>query len=270
MWWRDSQWNQVFHRSRRHLPISSQLLHHGSDSGLKRGSLVSMVGPSWMKSDGLQWEMTLTKWSGKSKPWARESIDWVERWKLEFDTVNTDAALITHWQGHKKHLRLMLSAKIRIGQGLVRLTQQTTRSLLVWMDTHLTFKVHQNLCIKSARRTAARLRSLTGVIGVVAGCAKSVQIACIQAVALYWGELRWDAMEDSRQDNRRLLQNQQGWRTMGGLPTHREVRWWKTQGSHQWRWPSTPDNNGSWRGSQVCLMPPSQMSFTITLHLVHR
>jgi len=57
---------------------------------------VSMVGPSWMKSDGLQWEMTLTKWSGKSKPWARESIDWVERWKLEFDTVNTDAALITH------------------------------------------------------------------------------------------------------------------------------------------------------------------------------
>jgi len=44
-------------------------------------------------------------------------IEWASRRGLQFDTAQTEAALFTRRRGHKKHLQLKLTAKIRVGDG---------------------------------------------------------------------------------------------------------------------------------------------------------
>jgi hypothetical protein len=80
-----------------------------------------------------------------------ESIEWVSRRDLQFDTAKTEATHFTPRRGHKKHLRPILTAKIKVGDGFARFNTEATRWLEVWMDAHLTFKEHQNRCMKKAR-----------------------------------------------------------------------------------------------------------------------
>jgi hypothetical protein len=87
------------------------------------------------------------------------------------------------------------------------------------MDAHLTFKEHHNRCMKKARAAEARLRSLTRTYGVVPACVRAVQIAWVQAVALYGSELLWDPKEGSRRDDLQLLLNRQARSTLGALRT---------------------------------------------------
>jgi len=95
-------------------------------------------------------------------------------------------------QGHNKELQPKLTAKIKIGNGFIRFNKQATRWLGVWMDPHRTFKEHHNRCMKKARAVEARLRTLTKTYRVVPESVRTVQVACIQVVALYWSELWWD------------------------------------------------------------------------------
>ena len=50
---------------------------------------------------------------------AAESIEWASRRDLQFNTAKTEAALITHRRGHKKHLQPKLTAKIKVGNGFL-------------------------------------------------------------------------------------------------------------------------------------------------------
>jgi hypothetical protein len=120
---------------------------------------------------------------------ARESIYCAERRELIFDTAKTEAALFTCRRCHKKHLHRKLTTKIRLRNGFVKFNNEATRWLGVWMDAHLTFKEHHNRCMKKARAAETRLRSLTRTYAVVPACVRAVQIACVQAVALYGSEL---------------------------------------------------------------------------------
>ena len=120
---------------------------------------------------------------------AAERIEWASRRDLQFDTANTAAALLTRRGGYKKHLQLQLTAKINVGNGFVRFNKETTRLLGVLMDAHLTFKEHHNSCMKRARAAAARVSVLTKLHGIIPQQVRAVQIACIQAVALYASEL---------------------------------------------------------------------------------
>jgi len=92
---------------------------------------------------------------------ARESIHSVEMGELGLATAQTEAALLTHRGGHKKHRRPKLTAKILVGNSFVRFNNEATRWLGVWMAAHLTFKEHHDRCMKKARAAEARLRSLT-------------------------------------------------------------------------------------------------------------
>jgi len=56
-----------------------------------------------------------------------ESIVWASRRDLQFNTAKTEAALFTHWRDHKKHLRLKLTAKIKVGNGFVQFNQDATQ-----------------------------------------------------------------------------------------------------------------------------------------------
>ena len=118
-----------------------------------------------------------------------ESIEWARRRDLQFDTAKTEAALFTWRRGHWKHLWPKLTAKIKVGNGVVRFNQEETLWLRVWMDAHLTFKEHHNRFLKKARAAEARLCTLTRMHGIVPERVRAVQIACIQAVALYGSEL---------------------------------------------------------------------------------
>jgi hypothetical protein len=150
---------------------------------------------------------------------AANSIEWASRRGLQFDTVKTDAALFTRRRGHKTHLRPKLTAKIKVGNGFILFNKEATLWLGVWMDAHLTFKEHHNRCMKKARAAEARLRTLTKTYGVVPYSVGAVQVACVQAVALYWSELWWDPKVIGRRDDLQLLLNRQARAVLGALPT---------------------------------------------------
>jgi hypothetical protein len=73
--------------------------------------------------------------------------------------------------------------------------------------------------MKKARAAEARLWSLIATHGVVAACVKDVQIACVQAIALYGCELWWHPQGGSRHDFLQLLLSQQARSALGALPT---------------------------------------------------
>jgi len=138
---------------------------------------------------------------------AAQSIELASRRGLQFDTAKTEAALFTRRRGHRRNLQPKLTAKIRVGNGSIRSNAQATRRLGVWMDGHLSFKEHYNRCMKKARAAEARLRTLTKIYGVVPESVRAVQVACVQAVALYGSKLWWDPREVGRQDDLQLLLN---------------------------------------------------------------
>jgi len=150
---------------------------------------------------------------------AAKSIEWASRRGLQFDTAKTEAALFTRRRGHWKHLRLKRTAKISVGNGIIRSNTQAIRWLGVWMDAHLTFKRQHNQCMKNARAAEARLRTLTKTYGVVPESVRAVQVACVQAVALYGSELWWDPREVGRRDDLQLLLNRQARSILGALTT---------------------------------------------------
>jgi hypothetical protein len=181
-------------------------------SGIEGLSFVDDVG--WMATGS-----DVSQVVRKLQSCTRESIDWAERWELEFDPAKTEATLFTRRRGHEKHLRQKLTAKIRVGNGLVRFNKEATRWMGVWMDPHLTIKEHHNRCMKKARAAEARLRSLTRTYGVIPACVRAVHIACVQAIVLYGSELGWDPKERSRRDDLQLLLNRQARSTLAALPT---------------------------------------------------
>ena len=150
---------------------------------------------------------------------APESIEWASRRDHQFDAAMTEAPHFTGRKGQKKHLRPKLTAKIIVGHGFVRFNKEATGQLGVWMDAHLTFKEHHNRCMEKPRAAEARLRTLTKMHGIVPERVRAVQIACVQAVALYGSELWWDPREIGRQEDRQLLRNRQARSTLGVLPT---------------------------------------------------
>jgi len=150
---------------------------------------------------------------------ARVTIDWTERWELEFDTAKTKVALFTCRRCHKKHLHPKLTVKIRVGNGFVRFNREVTRWLGVWMDTHLTFKEYHNRCIKKVKSADVQLQSLTGEHGILPPCMRAVQVACVQAITLYKSEVWWDPKEGSRRDDLQLLLNRKARSTLRPLLT---------------------------------------------------
>jgi len=150
---------------------------------------------------------------------AARSIEWASRRGLQFDTATTEAALFTRRRGHRKHLRPKLTANIRVGSGVIRFNTQATCWLGVWKDAHLTFKEQHNQCMETAMAAEARLRTLTTTYGIVPERVRAIQVACVQAVALYGSEVWWDPKDAGRRDDLQLFLNRQARSILGTLPT---------------------------------------------------
>jgi len=126
---------------------------------------------------------------------ATMSIDWASKQGLHFDTTKVEAALFTRRRGHRTQLRPTLISPIRVGNGIIRFNTQATHWLGIWMDAQITFEEQHNRCMKRARGGEARLRTLTKTYGVVPERVRALKVACVQVVALYGSELRWDPRE---------------------------------------------------------------------------
>jgi len=86
------------------------------------------------------------------------------------------------------------------------------------MDAHLTLKEHHNQGIKKVREEDTRLHIRMRMHGVVPDLLRTVQIAYVQAAALYGSELWWDPKETGSQEDSQLLPNLQARSTLGALP----------------------------------------------------
>jgi len=150
---------------------------------------------------------------------AAQSIEWARRRGLQCDTAKKEAAIFTRRRGHRKHLRPKLTAKTRVGSGSIPFNAQATGWLGVRMDADQTYKEHNNRCMKRARAAEARLRALTKTYDVVPENVQAVQVACVQAVALYGSELWCDPWEVGSRDDLQLLLNRQARSILGALPT---------------------------------------------------
>jgi len=109
---------------------------------------------------------------------------WGDKNGVTFDHNKSEAILFSR-------KRKAPTATIRTGGTEVAFNKETTRWLGVWLDSHLTLRDHQKVMLKKGRKAWARLKRLTGQMGLTAGNCRKVMTACVQSVAMYGSELWW-------------------------------------------------------------------------------
>jgi len=111
-----------------------------------------------------------------------------------------------------------MNARIRVGNHKVSYNKEATRWLGVWLDDMLTLNDHTKKTLAKARRAQNRVRSLMTKKGLNSEGCKRIQVAAVQAVALYGSELWWHGQENRAQEVQKLL-NEQGRRVTGCFRT---------------------------------------------------
>jgi len=109
-----------------------------------------------------------------------------------------------------------------VGTNSIPFISEATRWLGVWLDSQLTLKDHHAVRTKEGKQAMARLRRLTGQMGLSpANCRKAM--ACVQSVAMFRAELWWkeDLAQGTigRANELHLLVNQEARATTGCFRT---------------------------------------------------
>jgi ribonuclease HI len=143
------------------------------------------------------------------------AIDWGVQNVVQFDAEKTEAVLFTRKRGRQLQDQVR-RARIIIGGKRVQFKQEATRWLGIWLDSGLTLKTHYLTRLQKARTAEARLRTLCRTQGLAPGLVRRIQIAAIQATALYGAELWWQGQKD-RQRGLQLLINRQARAITGAL-----------------------------------------------------
>jgi hypothetical protein len=108
--------------------------------------------------------------------------------------------------------------KVSVAGIQVPYNKHATRWLGVFLDSKLTLQHHHNVRMGKARSAEARIRSLTGRLGLCTENVRRIQIAAVQAVALYGTELWFDGQKERTADIQKLF-NRQARSVLGALPT---------------------------------------------------
>jgi len=111
-----------------------------------------------------------------------------------------------------------MNARVRVGNHEVSYNEEATRWLGVWLDDMLTLNDHTKKTLAKARRAQNRVRSLMVKKGLSSEGCKRIQVAAVQAVALYRSELWWHGERNRAQEVQTLL-NEQGRRVTGCFRT---------------------------------------------------
>ena len=111
-----------------------------------------------------------------------------------------------------------MKAQVRVGNHEVTYNKEATRWLGVWLDDMLTLNDHTKRTLAKARKAQNRVRSLIVKTGLNPGGCQMIQVAAVQAVALYGSELWWRGQKDRAYEVQKLL-NEQGRRITGCFRT---------------------------------------------------
>jgi len=111
-----------------------------------------------------------------------------------------------------------MNARVRVGNDEVSYDNEATRWLGVWLEDMLTLNDHTKKTVAKARRVQNRVRSLMTKKGLSSEGCKRIQVAAVQAVALYGFELWWHEQKNMAQEVQVLL-NEQGRRVTGCFRT---------------------------------------------------
>jgi hypothetical protein len=84
-----------------------------------------------------------------------------------------------------------MKTRIKVGSHQVQYNKEATKWLGVWLDDMLTLKDHTKIALAKARKEQNRVRSLINKKESSSGACQRIQVAAVQAVALYWSELWW-------------------------------------------------------------------------------
>jgi len=133
----------------------------------------------------------------------------------QFDIEKTEAMLFTR---RRKNKEPKMNARVRVGNYEVRYNKKAMRWLGVWLDDMLTLNDHTKRTLAKARRAQNRVRFLMTKKGLSSEGCKRIQVAVVQAVALYGSELWWRGQENRAQEVQKLL-NEQGRRVTGYFRT---------------------------------------------------
>jgi len=146
---------------------------------------------------------------------AAETTIWAEKNACQFDIQKIEAMLFTQ---RRKNKEPKMNARVRVGNPEVSYNKEATRSLGVWLDDMLTLNDHTKQTLAKARRAQNRVRSLMTKKGLSSEGCKRIQVAAVQAVALYGSELWWHGQENRAQEVQKLF-NEQGRRVTGCFRT---------------------------------------------------
>jgi len=146
---------------------------------------------------------------------AAETTIWAKKNACRFDIEKTEAMLFTR---RRKNKEPKMKARVKVGNHEVPSNTEATRWLGVWLDNMLTLNDHTKKTLAKARKAQNRVRSLMTKKGISSEGCKRIQVAAVQAVALYGSELWWHGQENRAQEVQKLL-NEQGRRVTGCFMT---------------------------------------------------
>lgn len=136
----------------------------------------------------------------------------VLRWGLSnavtYDIAKTEVILFL--QTRSKRFKDEISAiRLTFGEQEVRFNNKATRWLGIWLDSALTFSTHIRERVKQAQAAEARIRSLTRTYGFLPELVRKIQIAAVQAIALFGAEIWWHRQKIYQEHIQKLF-NRQG------------------------------------------------------------
>jgi len=146
---------------------------------------------------------------------AVETTIWAKKNACQFDIEKTEAMLFTR---QRKNKEPKMKARVRVGNQEVPYNKEATRWLGVWLDDMLTLNDHTKKTLAKARRALNRVRSLMTKKGLSSEGCKRIQVAAVQAVALYGAALWWHGQRNRAQEVQVLL-NEQGRKITGCFRT---------------------------------------------------
>ena len=87
---------------------------------------------------------------------------------------------------------------VKVGNKDVPFNKEATRWLGIWLDSQLSLKEHHAGRMKKGKQAMARIRRLTGQMGLSPSNCRKVLTACVQSVTLYGSELWWKISRQSK------------------------------------------------------------------------
>jgi len=112
-----------------------------------------------------------------------------------------------------------MNVQVWVGNHEVSYNKEVTRWLGVWQDAMLTLNDHMKRTLAKARKAQNRVRFLMTKKGLSSEGCKRIQVAAVQAVALYGSKLWWRHGQDNQAQQVQKSLNEQGRRVTGCFRT---------------------------------------------------